>query len=96
MSRDEMTASARAQLDALDRILAHEHVGEEHLELAALVDSVRAGAPRMEPAFRERLDGEVARGSPPAPATAAARGRGCALPRSGAAASSPPRWRSRS
>ena len=60
MSRDEMTASARAQLDALDRILAHEHVGEEHLELAALVDSVRAGAPRMEPAFRERLDGEVA------------------------------------
>jgi hypothetical protein len=55
-----MTASARAQLDALDRILAHEHVGEEHLELAALVDSVRAGAPRMEPAFRERLDGEVA------------------------------------
>ena len=60
MSRDEMTASARAQLDALDRILAHEQVGEEHLELAALVDSVRAGAPRMDPAFRERLDGEVA------------------------------------
>ena len=60
MSRDEMTASARAQLDALDRILAHEHVGEEHLELAALVDSVRAGAPRMEPAFRERLDSEIA------------------------------------
>lgn len=60
MSRDEMTASARSQLEALDRILAHEHVGEEHLELAALVDSVRAGAPRMEPAFRERLDGEVA------------------------------------
>ena len=60
MSRDEMTASGRAQLDALDRILAHEHVGEEHLELAALVDSVRAGAPRMAPAFRERLDAEVA------------------------------------
>jgi hypothetical protein len=55
-----MTASARAQLDALDRILALEHVGEEHLELAALVDSVRAGAPRMEPAFRERLDREHA------------------------------------
>ena len=60
MSRDEMTASARAQLDALDRILALEHVGEEHLELAALVDSVRAGAPRMDPAFRERLDRDVA------------------------------------
>ena len=60
MSRDELTESARAQLHALDRILAREHVGEEHLELAALVDSVRAGAPRMEPAFRERLDSEVA------------------------------------
>jgi len=60
VSRDEMTASARARLDALDRILAHEHVGEEHLELAALVDSVRAGAPRMEPEFRERLDREMA------------------------------------
>jgi len=60
VSRDELTGPERAELDALDRILAHEHVGEEHLELAALVESVRAGAPRMQPAFRERLDAEVA------------------------------------
>ena len=57
MSRDEMSP---AELAALERILAREHVGEEHLELAALVDSVRATAPRMDPAFRERLDGEFA------------------------------------
>ena len=57
MSRDEMSP---AELVALERILAREQVGEEHLELAALVDSVRASAPRMDPAFLERLDGEVA------------------------------------
>jgi hypothetical protein len=44
-----------AELEALDRILAREPVGEEHLELAALVESVRAGAPRMSPEFETAL-----------------------------------------
>ena len=60
MSRDELSGTELAELAALDRILAREPVGEEHLELAALVDSVRAGAPRMDPAFHARLDGEIA------------------------------------
>ncbi|MGA3362888.1 MAG: DUF4349 domain-containing protein [Solirubrobacteraceae bacterium] len=60
MSRDELNASEREELAALDRILAREPVGEQHLELAALVDSVRAGAPRMDPAFAERLDAQIA------------------------------------
>jgi hypothetical protein len=60
VSRDELTASEREELAALDRILAREPVGEQHLELAALVDSVRAGAPRMDPAFAERLDARLA------------------------------------
>ncbi len=59
MSRDELSTTARAELDALDRVLAQQRVAEEHLELAALVDSVRAGAPQMRPEFRERLDAEV-------------------------------------
>ncbi len=56
MSRDELNASQLAELAALDRILAREPVGEEHLELAALVDSVRAGAPRIDADFAARLD----------------------------------------
>ena len=60
MSRNELTAAEREELDALDRILAREPVSERHLELAALVDSVRAGAPRMDPAFAARLDAQVA------------------------------------
>jgi len=60
VSRDELNASEREELAALDRILAREPVGEQHLELAALVDSVRAGAPRMDPAFAERLDARLA------------------------------------
>jgi hypothetical protein len=60
VSRNELNAAAREELAALDRILAREPVGERHLELAALVDSVRAGAPRMDPAFAERLDAQVA------------------------------------
>jgi Domain of unknown function (DUF4349) len=60
VSRDDgLSAAASAELEALERILARERVGEEHLELAALVESVRAGAPRIDPAFeaalRERL-----------------------------------------
>ena len=60
MSRDELNTQQLAELDALDRILAREPVGEEHLELAALVDSVRAGAPRMEADFAARLDATIA------------------------------------
>jgi hypothetical protein len=60
--RDELTPQARAQLDALDRILARAPVDEEHLELAALVDSVRATAPAMDPAFAARLDAQLRRG----------------------------------
>lgn len=55
MSRDELNASALAELDALDRILAREPVAEEHLELAALVDSVRASATKMTPEFEATL-----------------------------------------
>lgn len=62
MSRDELS-----ELAALDRILAREPVAEEHLELAALVDSVRAGVPRMDPAFRARLDARLAGRRRPSP-----------------------------
>src|SRR5450755_3315796 len=60
VSRDELNASQLAELAALDRILAREPVDEEHLELAALVDSVRAGAPRMGSAFAAQLDAQIA------------------------------------
>jgi len=84
VSRDDLTPSDRAQLDALDRILAREPVGEEHLELAALVESVRGDAPRMAPEFAHRLDGVVAqrlqrrrrRLRPPAPRRVAFAGAG--------------------
>ena len=59
MSRDELNPRELEELDALDRILAREPVGEEHLELAALVDSVRAGAPTMAPACAQRLDAQL-------------------------------------
>jgi hypothetical protein len=61
VSRDDPRPDAREELDALERILAREPVGEEHLELAALVDSVRADAPRMDPEFAARLDAAVER-----------------------------------
>ncbi len=56
MSRDELNATAREELAALDRIIAREPVEERHLELAALVVSVRASVPRMDAAFAERLE----------------------------------------
>ena len=68
MSRDELNAQQLAELAALDRILAREPVGEEHLELAALVDSVRAGAPRMDDGFAARLDATIAQRVAGAPA----------------------------
>jgi hypothetical protein len=60
MRRSELSPEVRAELRALDAILAREPVGEEDLELAALVDSVRADAPRIDPAFADRLDRRVA------------------------------------
>jgi Domain of unknown function (DUF4349) len=59
MRRNELSPQATTELAALDSILAREPVGEEHLELAALVDSVRADAPRMSDAFAARLETSV-------------------------------------
>jgi hypothetical protein len=59
MRRNELSPQATTELAALDSILAREPVGEEHLELAALVDSVRADAPRMSDAFAARLEARV-------------------------------------
>ena len=74
MSRDELSASQLAELAALDRIVMREPVEEEHLELAALVDSVRANAPRMDPTFAAALERRIAarraRRRPPRPALA--------------------------
>ena len=85
VSRDELNARQLAELAALDGILARlspdmggEPLDEEHLELAALVDSVRAGAPRMEPEFERRLEAQIARGRGHA-AFPRARGRRLAL-----------------
>jgi hypothetical protein len=77
VSRDELNAQQLAELAALDRILAREPVGEEHLELAALVDSVRAGAPQMDGDFAARLDATIAQ------RVAGSRARHARLPRLG-------------
>ena len=61
MSHDERSPRELVELAALDRILAREPVGEEHLELAALVDSVRAGAPRIDAGFEASLGARFAR-----------------------------------
>jgi hypothetical protein len=62
-----LSARALAELEALDAILAREPVAEEHLELAALVDSVRGGAPKMSASFSaelaERFEGRRRRGA---------------------------------
>jgi Domain of unknown function (DUF4349) len=55
VSRDEMTAAELAELAALELILERRPVGEEHLELAALVDSVRANAPSIDAEFQAGL-----------------------------------------
>jgi hypothetical protein len=44
------------ELAALDAIIAGEPVGEEHLELAALVDSVRAQAPELDAQSAQRIE----------------------------------------
>jgi hypothetical protein len=97
VSRDELNARELEELAALDLILAREPVGEEHLELAALVDSVRAGAPTMAPAFAERLDAQLTASDGAAASAGCATGaRACGAWRSPAAAWSPRRWPSRS
>jgi hypothetical protein len=94
VSRDELNASQLAELAALDRILAREPVDEEHLELAALVDSVRAGAPRMGSAYAAQLDSQIASASSARPRGAcASRGSGWGAWRSPAAAWWPRRSR---
>ena len=59
MPRSELDPRAVAQLAALDQIIAGEPVGEEHLELAALVDSVRASSPTLDATAQARLDARV-------------------------------------
>ncbi len=60
MSRSELSPAVSAELAALDAILAGDAVDEEHLELAALVDSVRAQAPAMGAASAQRIEARLA------------------------------------
>ena len=55
MSRNELSPDAIAELAALDAIIAGDSVGEDRLELAALVDSVRAAAPEWTPQSERRV-----------------------------------------
>jgi Domain of unknown function (DUF4349) len=81
VSHDDLSARALAELEALDAILAREPVAEEHLELAALVDSVRGGAPKMSAAFSAEL---AQRFEGPRRRRAGARGRAGVVHRGGA------------
>jgi hypothetical protein len=72
MSRDELTLQAAAELAALDAIIDGEQVGEEHLELAALVDSVRAQAPAYTAASAQRVEARLAAARTPRPRRIAA------------------------
>jgi hypothetical protein len=56
------TPDLEHELRALDDALAGHPVDPDHAELGALVDDVRAGAPRMSPDFAVRLDEQVATG----------------------------------
>ncbi len=68
MRRREVEAADAAELAALDRILAEEPVAASDLELAALVASVRAEAPRLDDDIAARLDDRLsAAASPDAP-----------------------------
>ena len=60
MSRSELSPAASAELAALDSILAGEAVEDEHLELAALVDSVRAQSPAIGAASAQRIEARLA------------------------------------
>lgn len=65
MSRNELTPEVAEELAALDAIIAGEPVGEEHLELAALVDSVRAQAPAFDAASAQRVEARLAEARKP-------------------------------
>jgi hypothetical protein len=64
MSRSELSREATAELAALDAILAGEAVSDEHLELAALVESVRRTSPALDEAGRARIDARLRDGRP--------------------------------
>ncbi|HEX2703698.1 MAG TPA: hypothetical protein VHM72_09730, partial [Solirubrobacteraceae bacterium] len=61
MPRNDLNPQAIAELAALDAIIDGEPVGEEHLELAALVASVRGTSPVLDEAGRARLDERIGR-----------------------------------
>jgi len=65
MSRNELAPEAAVELAALDAILAGEPVSEEHLELAALVDSVRAQAPPLDAGSSQRIETRIAKARKP-------------------------------
>src|SRR5271167_4531583 len=66
MRRSELDPADLAELAALERILAGDAVDASELELAALVESVRAAAPALDEDAVARLDARLA-----APAAAA-------------------------
>ncbi len=59
MRRAELHPDDAAQLAALERALSGAALGDAELELAALVESVRADAPRLGPGAAARLDARV-------------------------------------
>ncbi|MGD0980147.1 MAG: DUF4349 domain-containing protein [Solirubrobacteraceae bacterium] len=61
MSRRDLNPQASAELRALDAILDGKPVGDEHLELAALIASVRGLSPALDEAGRARLDERIGR-----------------------------------
>jgi hypothetical protein len=56
MSRNDLTGEAAAELAAVDAILAGKPISDDHLELAALIDSVRTVSPQRSDEFAARLD----------------------------------------
>jgi hypothetical protein len=63
--RDEgsaLTGAAIRDLQALDRALAGEPLEAEQADLATLVEAVRGDAPRIDPAFAQRLDERLTQG----------------------------------
>jgi len=61
MSRSDLTPDERAELEALDAIIAGDPIGDDQLELAALVEAVRRTAPALDDAGRARIDARVDR-----------------------------------
>jgi hypothetical protein len=63
--RDPLSPEEARELDALDVALAGDRVDADLLELAQLVEDVRATAPQMSPGFAASLEHRVAEGFPP-------------------------------